>query len=139
MGIKVGYQGKHGTFSEIAVMRYFEGQDIEQRNYPGFPQIMDDCDAGVLDYAVLPVENTTTGVISRTYDLFKDHHVHAVGEIIVPIHENLIASPGTKIEEITEVYSHPEALSQCQKFFLGSFSWQCILVGIKAHCFATWQ
>lgn len=126
MGIKVGYQGKHGTFSEIAVMRYFEGQDIEQRNYPGFPQIMDDCDAGVLDYAVLPVENTTTGVISRTYDLFKDHHVHAVGEIIVPIHENLIASPGTKIEQITEVYSHPEALSQCQKFFLAHPSMKAI-------------
>lgn len=115
--LKVGYQGKHGTFSEIAVMNYFAGQKIEQRNYSGFPAIMDDCDAGILDYAVLPVENTTTGIISRTYDLFKDHHVHAVGEIIVPIQENLLVNPGTKVEDIREVYSHPEALSQCQKFF----------------------
>ncbi len=117
MAIKVGYQGKHGTFSEIAVKKYFEGVDIEQKNFTNFIDIMNACDSGELDYALLPVENTTTGVISRTYDLFKDHNVHAIGEIVVPIRENLIVVPGTKLEEIKEVYSHPEALGQCQNFF----------------------
>ena len=113
---KVGFQGNHGTFSEIAALEYFQGEDIEQIGYHNFVEIMNDLESHKLDDAVLPVENTTT-IISRTYDLFKDYHIHAVGEINVPIRENLIVVPGTKMEEIKEVYSHPEALSQCRRFF----------------------
>ena len=117
MKIKVGYQGNHGTFSEIAAMRFFAGKDYEACGYPNFKVILTDVENGVLDYAVLPVENTTTGVIARCYDLFRHYDVHAVGEIDIPIHEDLIVLPGTKLEEIQEVYSHPEALSQCTEFF----------------------
>ena len=114
---KTGFQGNHGTFSEIAALQYFQGEDIEQIGYHNFVEIMNDLESHKLDDAVFPVENTTTGIISRTYDLFKDYHIHAVGEINVPIRENLIVVPGTKLEEIKEVYSHPEALSQCRHFF----------------------
>ncbi len=118
MTLKVGFQGNNGTFSEIAALKYFEGKDIRKTGYRNFVEIMNDVDNGVLDYAVLPVENTTTGIIARTYDLFKYYHVHAVGEIVIPIRENLIVLPGTKLSDIREVYSHPEALSQCQNLFL---------------------
>ena len=114
--IRTGMQGSHGTFSEIATLKYF-GDDAERIGYPDFSSIMKDLDNRRIDYAVLPVENTTTGIIARTYDLFKYHDVHAVGEVLVPIRENLIVLPGTKLEEIRHVYSHPEALSQCQGFF----------------------
>ena len=114
--IRVGIQGSHGTFSEIAAVRYFAGTEAERIGYPNFPAIMKDLDSHQLDYAVLPVENTTTGIISRTYDLFQYHDIHAVGEVLVPIKENLIVIPGTKLEDIRHVYSHPEALSQCQHF-----------------------
>lgn len=129
MSDRVGYQGTNGTFSEIAAVRYFAGQDIEPVGYKNFPSILKDVSSGVLDYAVLPVENTTTGIISRTYDLFKDYDIHAVGEINVQIAENLIVVPGTKMEEIREAYSHPEALSQCQGFFekhpqIKAMAWQ---------------
>lgn len=126
---KVGFQGNHGTFSEIAALQYFHDEKIEQVGYTNFVSIMNDLENHVLDDAVLPVENTTTGIIARTYDLFKDYHIHAVGEINVPIRENLIALPGTDIHEIREVYSHPEALSQCTRFFsehpwMRSVPWQ---------------
>ena len=114
---KVGYQGNHGTFSEIAALQYFHGQDIAEVGYRNFPLIMQDVENGTLDYAVLPVENTTTGIIARTYDLFQKYAIHIVGEINVPIEEDLIVVPGTKMENIKEVYSHPEALSQCTSFF----------------------
>ncbi len=117
MSIKIGYQGKHGTFSEIAVLKYFENQNIEPVGFTNFKDIFNAIDSKEIDYALLPVENTTTGIISRTYDLFKYHKAFAVGEINVPIRQDLIVVPGTKIEEIKEVYSHPEALSQCQNFF----------------------
>lgn len=115
--IRVGIQGSHGTFSEIAAVRYFSNTEAQRIGYPNFQKIMEDLDAQRLDYAVLPVENTTTGIIARTYDLFQYHKIHAVGEVLVPIRENLIVIPGTELSEITHVYSHPEALSQCQRFF----------------------
>ncbi len=114
---KVGYQGNHGTFSEIAALQYFQGQDMDAVGYKNFPSIMQDVENGTLDYEVLPVENTTTGIIARTYDLFQKYAIHIVGEINVPIQEDLIVVPGTKMEDIKEVYSHPEALSQCTGFF----------------------
>ena len=115
--MKVGYQGNHGTFSEIAALQYFAGKDSENIGYKNFREIMQDVQDGVLDYAVVPVENTTTGIISRCYDLFRIYNVFAVGEIDIPIREDLIVIPGTSMEEIKEVYSHPEALSQCNGFF----------------------
>ncbi len=115
--MKVGYQGNHATFSEIAVIRYFANQQIEKKGYKNFPSILQDVKDGVLDYAVLPVENTTTGIIARTYDLFAKYGVYAVGEVNVEIREDLIGVPGARISEIKEVYSHPEALSQCTGLF----------------------
>lgn len=115
--MKIGFQGRHGTFSEIAALSYFSTQEIEPCGYPNFKLILEDVQNGVLDYALLPVENTTTGIISRTYDLLCHYDIHVIGEIDIPIHEDLIVVPGTKIEEIREVYSHPEALLQCSGFF----------------------
>lgn len=117
MKIRVGFQGHNGTFSEIAALQYFRDTDIEQVGFRNFHEIMKAVESKELDYAMIPVENTTTGIISRTYDLFKEYEVCAVGEIDIPIREDLIVIPGTKIEEIKEVYSHPEALSQCAGFF----------------------
>ena len=114
---KVGYQGSHGTFSEIAAIKYFKDEEIERIGFTNFKDIINAVVNKEIDYAVLPVENTTTGIISRAYDLFKDNDIYAVGEINIPIREDLIVIPGTKIEDIKEVYSHPEALSQCQTFF----------------------
>ena len=106
--IKVGYQGAHGTFSEIAVQEFFKDQSFEACNYKNFPSIIADVEKGMIDYALLPVENTTTGIIYRTYDLLKDSDIFAVGEILVRIYEHLIGLPQSKIEDLREVYSSEE-------------------------------
>lgn len=115
--MKVGYQGNHGTYSEIAALTYFSEKEIEQIGFQNFPSLFEALNDRKVDYAVFPVENTTTGIISRTYDHFRNYDIYAVGEINIPITEDLIVVPGTKMEEIREVYSHPEALSQCNGFF----------------------
>ena len=115
--MKIGYQGNHGSFSEVALLNYFGETDAELIGYPNFKDIFADVESKKLDYAVIPVENTTTGIISRSYDFFRDFDVQAIGEMVIPIREDLIVIPGTKLEEIKEIYSHPEALSQCQDFF----------------------
>lgn len=115
--MKVGYQGVHGAFSEMACLLYFKDQAFEQVCFKDFISMFEAVAAQKIDYALFPVENTTTGLISRTYDYFQKYDVHVVGEINVPIIQNLIVLPNTKLEEIREVYSHPEALSQCANFF----------------------
>ena len=112
----VGYQGVQGSYSEVAVIRYFGERDYTEMQYVGFPAMIQDVAYGKLDYAVFPVENTTTGLISRTYDLFQHYDIHVIGEVNIPIHHHLIGLPGAGLQDIREVYSHPEALSQCQAF-----------------------
>lgn len=116
--MKVGYQGVKGAFSEGAVKQFFKGDEYEDIGYSDFISIFEDVESGKLDYAMIPVENTTTGIIARTYDHFQNYNVSIVGELVLPIRECLIVNPGTKIEDITEVYSHPEALNQCQGLFV---------------------
>ena len=115
--MKVGYQGINGTFSEIAVNEYFKDKNYTTCNYSNFVDILKDVEKGVIEYALIPVENTTTGIISRTYDLLKDYNVFVVGEINIQIKEQLLGIKGSKLEDIKEVYSHPEALGQCTSLF----------------------
>lgn len=114
--MKIGYQGVNGAFSQMALRKFFAEQAHEEIGYSSFTDMFADVQKGVLDYALFPVENTTTGIIARTYDYFQYYDVHAIGEVIVPVRQNLMAHEESKLEDIREVYSHPEALSQCQGF-----------------------
>ena len=115
--MKIGYQGVNGAFSQMALRKFFSAEAHEEIGYSSFTDMFADVQKGVLDYAMFPVENTTTGIIARTYDCFQYYDVHAVGEVIIPIRQNLIALKDADLKDIHEVYSHPEALSQCQAFF----------------------
>lgn len=115
--MNVAYQGAAGAFSELAALRFFKDQKPETIGFSDFPSMFQAVESGAVDYGMFPVENTTTGLITRTYDLFQFHQVFAIGEIKVPIRQNLISLPGVTLNEIREVYSHPEALSQCSRFF----------------------
>lgn len=115
--MRVGYQGVNGTFSEIAVNQYFKNQDFFSVNYKDFKNILNDVENGLIDYALIPIENTTTGIISRTYDLFKNYNIYVVGEINIKIEEQLLGIKGATLKDIKEIYSHPEALGQCSTFF----------------------
>lgn len=115
--MKVGYQGVNGTFSEMAVNEYFKNNIFEAVNFKDFKSIMKAIEEYDIDYALIPVENTTTGIISRVYDLFNKYNIFACGEINIKIEEQLLGVKGSKIEDIKEVYSHPEAIAQCENFF----------------------
>ncbi len=62
------------------------------------------------------MENSLAGSINQTYDLLTDSVLHVVGEQVVRVHHNLLALPGTRLEDVRRVYSHPQALAQCQAF-----------------------
>ena len=68
--MKIGYQGVSGSFSQMAVNRYFADKEYEEKTYSDFHDMFIDVAEHKLDYGMFPVENTTTGIITRTYDLF---------------------------------------------------------------------
>ncbi len=112
--VRVAYQGVAGAFSEEAALRF--APQAETVGFPTFEQAFEAAASGDCDYACLPVENSIAGSINQTYDLLTDSVLNVVGEQIVRVHHNLLVLPGTTIDQIQRVYSHPQALAQCQRF-----------------------
>lgn len=115
--IRVGYQGVPGAYSYIALQEFFAGRDVETENFTLFEDVVRAVMEEKIRYGVLAVENSSTGGITETYDLVRRYGAFIVGEKIVKVEHCLMACPGTKIDEVTEVYSHPQGFSQCREFF----------------------
>lgn len=113
---RIAFQGVAGAFSEQAAQAFYPSADVT--GYPRFQDAFDAVVHGDATHAVLPVENSLAGSINDTYDLLTDSVLHVVGEEIVHVHHNLLIKPGTNREDIRRVYSHPQALAQCQEYLL---------------------
>ena len=113
---RVAFQGEHGAFSEEAAFKLL-GTEIELVPRRTFAELFSSMEAGVLDYAVVPVENTLIGPIHAAVNLLQSAHLNTSGEILIHIEQHLIGCPGATLEEIETVESHPAALAQCKRFF----------------------
>lgn len=112
----VGFQGGEGAFSHLASQRFFAMRgDVRYRGWPTFRAMLEAVRDGDLDYALLPIENTTAGSINESYDLLAEMDLHLVGEEIQEVELCLIGlKADTPLAEITRVLSHPVALAQCR-------------------------
>lgn len=121
--MKIGYQGIPGSYSDMSVQDYLSkldeksAENVEIFSYDNFEEPLKDLISGTLDKVVLPVENSTTGLIVRVTDLLRYKDIIAIDEVYQPVKHTLWGLPGTKIEDIEKVFSHPEALSQCNALF----------------------
>lgn len=116
--LRVAYQGVEGSYSHLAAQRRYAGLPSGAL-LTGFPRVHDVCEAvrdGGADAALLPIENTTAGSINATYDGLADGGLAVVGEQISRIEHHLLGLPGATVEGLRAVYSHPQALSQCERF-----------------------
>ena len=115
--IPVGYMGVPGAYSHLALQQYFSGQPVEARNFMLFEDVVAAVMDGTVRYGVLPIENSSTGGITEVYDLVRRYGANIVGEKIVKVEHCLLGLPGASLDDITEVYSHPQGFSQCRAFF----------------------
>lgn len=111
---RIAFQGVAGAFSEEAALGF--APDADPVGYGEFDEAFQAAVSGECSYACLPVENSLAGSINQTYDLLTDSVLHVVGEQVVRVHHNLLARPGVALKDVRRVYSHTQALQQCQRF-----------------------
>ncbi len=112
----VVYFGVPGTHTHQAMGEFF-GDKVQVRNALTFKEIMELVQQGGIDYGILPIENSSTGGITDSYDLLMEYDNYIVGEHYLKINQALLGLPGAKIENLSKIYSHPQGLLQCSTFF----------------------
>lgn len=113
--ILVGFQGVSGSFSEEALESYF-GKETKRKNYEHFEDVFKALKEDEIDYGIVPLENSSTGAINDNYDFIRDYGFYTVGEQSISIAQHLLGIKGAKIENLKEVYSHPQGLLQASQF-----------------------
>lgn len=111
---KVACQGIEGAYSQIAAEKLFELPQIEY--FKSFEGVFEAIENGSCEYGVLPLENSTAGSVGKVYDLMRKKNFYIVRSFRLKIDHNLLAKKGLQIEDIKEVFSHEQAISQCSAF-----------------------
>ena len=114
-GVSVAFQGEPGAYSQQAAFNFFSAA-VETRPYETLEDVFAAVERGDASFAAVPVENSLEGSISKTYDLLLESPLKVCGELNLRVSHCLIASPGATLDSIKRVYSHPQALGQCQAF-----------------------
>ena len=113
----VACQGVEGAYSQIACEKIFKAPMIMY--FKNFEAVFNAIEQGLCQYGILPLENSTAGSVKKVYDLMISHSFSIVRTFRLKVDHNLLVNPGTKLEDIKEIYSHEQAISQCAQFLHG--------------------
>jgi len=112
----VAFQGIHGANSELAVRQHF-GDAVDVYPCHSLTDLFEAIhNNGAVTYGMLPVENALAGAVSKAYELLMDSDLRIQADVILHVHHALLAIPGTKLEDLRCVRSHPQALAQCERY-----------------------
>ena len=143
MNKKIGYLGPVGTFCELATEKYFGQGKYTFKPYPSIQKVFASVYSGEVDMGVVPMENSCEGTVNQTFDLLAygfpcgpkeeicEYNIKIIGEIIIPIKHSLLARMDVKLEEVSSIISHPQALAQC-KYYLEKAFPQAKLVEVNS-------
>ncbi|MPZ19650.1 MAG: prephenate dehydratase [Luteitalea sp.] len=110
----IAFQGEAGAFSEAAALQFQPGCALMP--CPGFDDVFRAVEAGRATFGVLPIENSIGGTIHRNYDLLLEHELKIIGDLELKVVHSLLALPGASLSDVKQIYSHPQALAQCDRF-----------------------
>lgn len=123
--IRVVYQGVEGAYSHAAMHEFF-GKEVNCFHVRKWRDAMEAIADGAADYAVLPIENSSAGIVADNYDLLVNFENYIVGEQIIQVDHVLIGLPGTQLCDIRTVISHQQALAQCEEYLDAHREWKQI-------------
>jgi prephenate dehydratase len=112
--MRIAFQGEPGAYSESAALRFAPGADVLACR--SFEAVFAAVAEGRATRGILPMENSIGGSIHRNYDLLVQHELPVVGEVEIAVDHCLLVRPGAHIEDLRVVYSHPQALAQCEEY-----------------------
>ena len=118
--IKVAFLGPEGTFTQEAALKHF-GDGAISVPKAAIDEVFREVLAGACNYGVVPVENSTEGVISHTLDSFMDSSIKICGEVELRIHHHFMVGGNTNNDNITRVYSHAQSLAQCRQWLHSNY------------------
>jgi prephenate dehydratase len=113
--VRLAFQGEPGAYSEAAALVY-GGADVETLPCKSFDDVFEAVVKRQATHGVVPLENSIGGTIHRNYDLLLEHELPITGEVELDVVHCLQALPGTKLSQVKVVYSHPQALAQCERY-----------------------
>jgi arogenate/prephenate dehydratase len=115
--MRIAFQGEPGAYSEAAALRYAPASDVVPCR--SFEEVFAAVREGRTSHGILPMENSIGGSIHRNYDLLVEQEIPIVGEVELSVDHCLLGRPGARVEDLKVVYSHPQALAQCERFLEG--------------------
>lgn len=113
--LTVAYLGPEGTFTHAAALKHF-GHFVKAEPLGAIDEVFREVESGQVNYGIVPIENSTEGVVNRTLDSFIDSPLFIAGEVKLRIHHNLLSGTATDFSEVKRVYAHQQALAQCRKW-----------------------
>ena len=117
----IACQGVEGAYSQLACEKMIRYPSIMYCRT--FENVFGAIDSGLCQYGILPIENSLAGSVNSVYDLMIQHHCYIVRSVRIKIDHTLLALPGTRMEEIREIYSHEQAIQQCSAFLSRHKEW----------------
>lgn len=118
--MKIAFLGPEGTFTQAAALKHF-GHSVQTLPMTTIGDVFREVESGSSSYGVVPVENSTEGVINHTLDEFMRSSLHICGEVEMRIHHNLLGQVDD-ISQVKKVYSHRQSLAQCRKWLDANLS-----------------
>jgi prephenate dehydratase len=115
LGTTVAFQGVHGAYSEQALRQHF-GESVDVLPCTDFNELFETLQTGKTEYAILPVENSVAGSVNGAYELLLDYDLRIQADVVLHVRHQLLAPIGTRLEDIKQVRSHPQALAQCDRY-----------------------
>lgn len=118
--MRIAFLGPAGTYTQTAALKHF-GHSVQTVPLATIDEVFREVEAGAVNYGVVPVENSTEGVVTHTADTFITSTVRIIGEVEVRIHHHLLVAEGTQESAISRIYSHQQSLAQCRKWLDAHF------------------
>lgn len=118
--LRIAFLGPNGTFTQTAALKHF-GHSVKTVPLANIDDVFREVAAGSVNYGVVPVENSSEGMVSHTLDSFLDSNLRIIGEVELRIHHHLLVAEGTQLASISRIYSHQQSLAQCRKWLDANF------------------